>query len=66
MKKVTQKIQPKGKKQPDSRFDSEDTGHQHHEISQNECAGCFGLYEEDTSEEWIQYTNESCGVMPTV
>ena len=61
MKKVAQK-QPKGKKQPDSRFGSEDAGYQQHEILQNECADCFRLYEEDTSEEWIQCTNESCGV----
>ena len=40
---------------------------QHNEISQNECAACFGTYEEDPNTgdliaEWIQCTNKSCGV----
>jgi len=47
---------------------SNEDGLQHHEISQNECAACFGAYEEDVDDdgnltvEWIQCTNKSCNV----
>ena len=47
---------------------SKEDGLQHNEISQNECAACFGTYEEDLNNagdliaEWIQCTNKSCGV----
>ena len=44
-------------------------GLQSHEISSNECAVCFGVYEDDldsdTGEptcEWLQCTAEDCGV----
>ena len=50
-------------------LDSESTesGVQSNEISSNECALCFGLYEEDLSmtgkleREWVQCTNATCG-----
>jgi len=43
--------------------DSQDNGLQHHEISKNECAACFGLIEDDEdSVEWIECTNDSCKV----
>jgi len=48
----------------DSTFDeSQDTGIQHREVSTNECAACFGLYEDDPEPtEWIKCTNEDCQV----
>ena len=48
----------------DNSFDeSQDTGIQHREVSTNECAVCFGLYEDDPDPaEWIQCTNEDCKV----
>ena len=48
----------------DSTFDeSQDTGIQHREVSTNECAACFGLYEDDPEPtEWIRCTNEDCQV----
>ena len=48
----------------DSSFDeSQDTGIQHREVSTNECAACFGLYEDDPEPaEWIRCTNEECQV----
>ena len=46
-----------------------DIGLQGREVSSNECAACFGLYEEDIdpdsgdiTREWIQCTDEDCGV----
>ncbi len=46
-----------------------DTGLQSREVSSNECAVCFGLYDEDVNSEtgelmsdWIQCTSEDCGV----
>ena len=49
--------------------DRESDGLQSREISLNECAVCFGLYEEDFDEvighvtaEWIQCTNSNCSV----
>jgi len=43
--------------------DSEDTRLQHYEISKNECAACFGLFEDDPdSVEWIECTNKNCKV----
>jgi len=46
-----------------SNDDSQDNGLQHHEISKDECAACFGLFEDDPdSVEWIECTNESCKV----
>ena len=46
-----------------------DIGLQGREVSSNECAACFGLYEEDVdpdsgdiTREWIQCTDEDCGV----
>ena len=46
-----------------------DGGLQRHEVSSNECASCFGLYDEDIDPEtgdvtcdWIQCTNEDCCV----
>ena len=47
---------------------SKEDGLQHNEISQNECAACFGTHEEDLNKageliaEWIQCTNKNCGV----
>ena len=44
-------------------LDREEDGVQHHEVSQNECATCFGLFEDDTDPvEWIECTNKDCGV----
>ena len=43
--------------------ESQDAGIQHHEISKDECAACFGLFEDDAdSVEWIECTNENCRV----
>ena len=49
--------------------DSCDSGLQRQEVSSNECAICFGLYDEDIDPEtgdlandWIQCTNENCSV----
>jgi len=43
-----------------SNDNSQDNGLQHHEISKDECAACFGLFEDDPdSVEWI---DESCKV----
>ena len=60
----TSRSQPKRQK-----VNQEGTGLQRHEISLNECAVCFGLYEEDiddttgtTTAEWIQCTNKECSV----
>ena len=40
-----------------------DAGIQHHEISKDESAACFGLFEDDDdSVEWIECTNENCRV----
>ena len=45
-----------------------DIGLQGREVSSNECAACFGLYEDvdpdsgDITQEWIQCTDEDCGV----
>ena len=44
-----------------------ESGVQSNEISNNECALCFGLYEDDLSmtrkleREWVQCTNITCG-----
>lgn len=52
------------RKRVDSSFDeSQDTGIQHREVSTNECAVCFGLYEDDPEPtEWIKCMNEDCQV----
>ena len=43
--------------------ESQDAGIQHHEISKDECAACFGLFEDDAdSVEWIECTNKNCRV----
>jgi len=42
--------------------DTEEEGLQHREISQYECAACFGHWEEDDADEWMQCTNSACGV----
>ena len=43
--------------------DSPETGIQHHELSENECAICFGLHEEDPEPvEWLKCTNEDGNV----
>ena len=43
--------------------ESQDAGIQHHEITKDECAACFGLFEDDAdSVEWIECTNENCRV----
>ena len=54
----------KSKKNSDS-----DMGLQRREVSSNECAVCFGLYDEDVNSEtgdlmsdWIQCTNNDCAV----
>lgn len=46
-----------------------DVGLQRREVSSNECAACFGLYDEDVdpdsgdiTQDWIQCTDEDCGV----
>ena len=46
-----------------------DSGPQRREVSSNECAVCFSLYDEDIDSEtgdlmsdWIQCTNDGCGV----
>ena len=46
-----------------SNDENQDDGLQCHEISKDECAACFGLFEDDPdSVEWIECTNESCKV----
>ena len=42
--------------------DNGEEGLQRQEISQNKCAACFGLWEEDDTDEWLQCTNSDCGV----
>ena len=37
-------------------------GLQHREISESECAVCFGHWEEDDADEWLMCTNDQCGV----
>ena len=51
----------------DSQGSGEDEdGVQSHEISNNECAVCFGLYQDDLSStgklmtEWVECTNAGC------
>ena len=40
-----------------------ESGIQHREISEDECAVCFGLHEEDPEQvEWLRCTNEDCNV----
>ena len=46
-----------------------DDGLQRREVSSNECAACFGLYDEDVdpdsghvTRDWIQCIDEDCGV----
>lgn len=39
-----------------------EVGLQHREISESECAVCFGHWEEDDADEWLMCTNEKCGV----
>ena len=47
----------------DREDESQDAGIQHHEILKDECAACFGLFEDDAdSVEWIECTNENCRV----
>ena len=31
------------------------------EISESECAACFGQWEDDEAEEWLKCTNDKCG-----
>ena len=40
----------------------DEVGLQHREISESECAVCFGHWEEDDADEWLMCTNENCGV----
>ena len=40
----------------------DEVGLQHREISESECAVCFGQWEEDDTEEWLMCTNDKCGV----
>ena len=40
----------------------EEVGLQHREISESECAACFGQWEDDEAEEWLKCTNDKCGV----
>lgn len=40
----------------------DEVGLQHREISESECAACFGQWEEDDAEEWLICTNDKCGV----
>jgi len=48
---------------PHQVHDSPETGIQHRELSENECAVCFGLHEEDSEPvEWLKCTNEDCNV----
>ena len=54
---------------PKQRKDKDEDGLQTNEISVNECAVCFGTYEDDIDDitghvttEWIQCTNEMCAV----
>ena len=43
--------------------DSPETSIQHRELSENECAICFGLYEEVPEPvEWVKCTNEQCNI----
>ena len=43
--------------------ESHDTGVQHREVSKDECAACFGLFENDDElVEWIECTNDDCKV----
>ena len=52
-----------GSKSKRQQLDREEDGVQHREVSQNECAACFGLFEDDTEPvEWIECTNEDCRV----
>ena len=37
-------------------------GLQHREISESECAVCFGHWEEDDADEWLMCTNDQCEV----
>ena len=46
-----------------SNDENQDDGLHRHEISKDECAACFGFFEDDPdSVEWIECTNESCKV----
>jgi len=47
---------------PQNSCDSDEKGLQHREISQNECAACFGQWDEDESDEWIKCINKECSV----
>ena len=54
---------------PKRKKDKDEDGLQTNEISVNECAVCFGTYEDDIDDitghvttEWIQCTNEMCAV----
>ena len=40
----------------------EEVGLQRREISESECAACFGQWEDDETEEWLKCTNDKCGV----
>ena len=40
----------------------EEVGLQHCEISESECAACFGQWEDNEAEEWLKCTNDKCGV----
>ena len=70
--KSTKKKMPKQTTKVNTEIDVSDaepteSGLQDNEISNSECAVCFGLYEDDLSmtgkleREWVQCTNELCG-----
>ena len=40
----------------------EEVGLQQCEISETECAACFGQWEDNEAEEWLKCTNDKCGV----
>jgi len=43
--------------------DDDDGGLQHYEISNDECAACFGQWEDDDDAvEWLCCNNEECGM----
>jgi len=46
----------------DTDDECEESGLQYREISESECAACFGQWEEDDADEWLKCTNENCGV----
>ena len=59
-------VSPDPPSDSESQRSADEEGIQSHEISSNECAVCFGLYQDDLSStgklltEWVQCTNKSC------